>query len=84
MDDKLKLGNSGQAQKPMEPHYLIETEDGNLVNVPESSLGSWQEGQRNGEDYRSAVRQLAAQIAAEVDEYFKPTQADTASETPEK
>lgn len=40
MDSKLKLPEA----KATEQTYLIETEDGFLVNVPESRLESWQGG----------------------------------------
>ena len=51
-----------QLPRTQEQTYLIETEDGDLVSVPEGKLQSWQEKQRNGGLSPSRTKQLADKL----------------------
>lgn len=63
MEEKLQ-GLSLPALPPEEEEtYLMETEDGFLVNVPESRLDAWEAAQRGGADVAdSCIRRMREEI----------------------
>jgi hypothetical protein len=57
----MKLKASGKEapaeQKKSEPSYLMETEDGLMINVPESRLEDWTKAQKSGSKLPDSIRQ---------------------------